>query len=498
MKETSGDPRLHRSARLRCLCRTPTGCSDSTFSKPPDRARRRAQRGRQDHTARRASTRAFRGTRPHVQPRFHALPGVPESLDSSELRLRRSIALPVVSAFRGRFGNPLRDPSRLAPNEARGKGIVLCHTQRSSRPPLVGKLGGPGSDLHARGNRAPLSLRRRADRGPYADPEKTSELIESAILNLLGLNIVDQLDRDLKVFERRKRAEDKDGPESTRIRHGEEEAARARTRLSNLRRDGAELNTRISHKQQEAERLEHEFRAAGGPLYEIRSELESLRQEGQAELSELEATLREHAAGALPLLLVKGLLGSAVSAATNERTSKREALVLDALTERDTGTLAFLREHDASREMLSLVESFLADDRAARKGLAEPDAHLGLPDDVPAKLEALLENTLPEASATASATLHRHSLNRDGGASVEEKLAHVPDEDLIAPFIDQRERLEAELAALERLNERNSIEVESAVSELERLEKTLTDLQEGRTPGRGSVDTRSPVLSATR
>ena len=31
-------------------------------------------------------------------------------------------------------------------------------------------------------------------------------------------NVVDQLDRDLKVFERRKRAEDKDGPESTRIR----------------------------------------------------------------------------------------------------------------------------------------------------------------------------------------------------------------------------------------------------------------------------------------
>ena len=42
----------------------------------------------------------------------------------------------------------------------------------------------------------------------YADPQKTSELIESAILNLLGLNIVDQLDRDLKVFERRKQADD--------------------------------------------------------------------------------------------------------------------------------------------------------------------------------------------------------------------------------------------------------------------------------------------------
>ena len=193
---------------------------------------------------------------------------------------------------------------------------------------------------------------------------------------------------------------------------------------------------------------------------------------------------------------MKGLLGSAVSAATNERISKREAMVLDALAERDTSTLAFLREHDASGEVLSLVESFLADDRAAREGLAEPEAHLGaLPDDVPAKLEALLENILPEASAAARATLHRHGLNRDGGASVEEKLAHVPDEDLITPFIDRRERLDAELAALERLNERNSIKVESAVSEIERLEKTLADLQEADAKARLGRHEKSRIVS---
>ena len=52
----------------------------------------------------------------------------------------------------------------------------------------------------------------------YADPEKTSELIESAILNLLALNVVDQLDRDLKVFERRKRADDSTG--STTVSKG--------------------------------------------------------------------------------------------------------------------------------------------------------------------------------------------------------------------------------------------------------------------------------------
>ena len=312
----------------------------------------------------------------------------------------------------------------------------------------------------------------------YADPEKTSELIESAILNLLGLSIVDRLDQDLRVFERRKRAESRDGPESTRIRHAEEEVERARGRLSKLRRDGAELNTRISHKQQEADRLEHEFRAAGGPLYDRRTELETSQQQAQAELSELEAKLREHAAGALPLLLVKALLDEAVSLASRERLAGREAMVLGALEGRDTSTLAFLNEQEAPADIVSLVESFLSDDRAARKQLSAPVAQLGLQDDVPAKLEALLGSTLPEAMVAADSTLVRHGRDNDAAASIEEQLAHIPDEDLIAPLVDRRKRLEDELATLQKQKDRFSIEVESAESELERLEKTLADLQQ--------------------
>ena len=314
----------------------------------------------------------------------------------------------------------------------------------------------------------------------YADPEKMSELIESAILNLLGLNIVDRLDQDLRVFERRKRTENKDGPEATRIRHAEEEVDKARGRLSQLRRDAAEVNTRISQKQQEAERLEHEFRAAGGPLYELRTELESFLQQVRTELSELEGELREHAAGALPLVLVKELLNEAVSLASSERAARREAMVVGALEDRDTSTLAFLREHDSSGEMAGLVESFLADDRSARKQRVEPAARLGLQDEVSVKLEALRGNIFGEASADAAATLFRHGKNKDAKTSVEEQLAHVPDEDYIAPLIERRNRVEDELAGLQKLKERNSIEVESAQSELERLEENARGLAAGR------------------
>ena len=330
----------------------------------------------------------------------------------------------------------------------------------------------------------------------YADPEKTSELIESAILNLLGLNIVDQLDRDLKVFERRKRAEDREGPESTRIRHAEEEVEKARRRLAGLRRDGAELNTRVSQKQREADRLENEYRAAGGLLYERRSELETFQQQFQSELSELEANLREHAAGALPAAVDEAFARrSGDSGDASEQAARREAMVLGALEERDTSTLSFLREHNAPSDMVSLVESFLSDDREAREHLSQLAEHLGLPDEVPAKLEALLGSTLPEAVVAADATLSRHGEHKDAAASIEEQLAHIPDEDFIAPLIEGRKRLEDELTAIQKKKNRNSIEVESAESELGRLERTLAHLQQVDARARLGRHEKSRIVS---
>ena len=329
----------------------------------------------------------------------------------------------------------------------------------------------------------------------YADPEKTSELIESAILNLLGLNVVDQLDRDLKVFERRKRTEDKDGPESARIQHAEEEAEKARRRLSDLRQIGEKLNTRIAQKQQEADRLEHEFRTAGGPLYERRTELETLRQQIQSEQSELDARLREHAAGALPLLIVKGLLEEATTLASTEKVANREAMVLGALEERDAKTLAFLRANNVDGDVHSLVESFFSDERAKRRQLSEAGTHLGLQEDTPAKLDALLGSTLPEAVVATDATLRRHGKTRDAAASVEEQIAHIPDEDFIAPLVEGRKRLDDELAGIRIQKERNRIEVESAEGELERSEKTLADLQEADAWARLGRHEKSRIVS---
>ena len=312
----------------------------------------------------------------------------------------------------------------------------------------------------------------------YADPEKTSELIESAILNLLGLGIVDQLAQDLKVFERRKRAESKDGPETARIQHVEKEVERARERLSILRGHAAKLNTRISCVQRDAERVEHEFRAAGGTLYELRAELEAGLQQVRSEVSALETKLLGHAAGALPLVLANGLLDEAVRLASDERAARREALIVGALEDRDAAALALLRERELPDEMVVQVESLLAADRAARKERSELGIRLDLQDDVPGKLDALRENTLDEAFAAAEADILRYSKNRTALTSGEEQLAHIPDEDSIAPLMERRNRLQDELAALEKRRDRNNIEVGAAQDELERLERTLADLQQ--------------------
>ena len=69
----------------------------------------------------------------------------------------------------------------------------------------------------------------------YASYEHSSELIGAAIQSLLGLDIVDQLEKDLLVYERRKRSEKKDDTALAEIKVAE-------TILHDLRKRGEQLH----------------------------------------------------------------------------------------------------------------------------------------------------------------------------------------------------------------------------------------------------------------
>ena len=204
----------------------------------------------------------------------------------------------------------------------------------------------------------------------YASYEHSSELIGAAIQSLLGLDIVDQLEKDLLVYERRKRSERKDDTALAEIKTAE-------TIVHDLRKRGEQLNQeRVSLQTQGLDRtkralakVEDEYRKLGGDLFDDRLEIERRLSEADKLVQESVEVQREIAAGVLPLLLVKPLLESANARDRYEEECRRARELSDVLQVRDRAALNHLRSQSADRETLEALKRFFRDDRAKRRAL---------------------------------------------------------------------------------------------------------------------------------
>ena len=106
----------------------------------------------------------------------------------------------------------------------------------------------------------------------YASPDEAATLIGTAIQNLLGLDLVEQLDKDIRVYERRKSAERLDGGGRAQLLEAEKELRRLRERLLAVKQQRAALQTHhIVPRRRELRTIEDEFRRLGGDLFERRT-----------------------------------------------------------------------------------------------------------------------------------------------------------------------------------------------------------------------------------
>ena len=77
----------------------------------------------------------------------------------------------------------------------------------------------------------------------YASPSDSASLVGAAIQNLLGLDIVDQLEKDMRVFQRRKEAEHIDDATRARVAGAEADLQTVQGRLARAKQDRAALRT---------------------------------------------------------------------------------------------------------------------------------------------------------------------------------------------------------------------------------------------------------------
>jgi len=160
-----------------------------------------------------------------------------------------------------------------------------------------------------------------------AEGEHAAEILGTAIHSLLGLDLVDQLETDLKVLERRKKAEGLDEEAIKAFQQARSEVEEIDRQQEKALWEEGPLVNEAGRLEEELKAKEDLFRKEGGETYLQRDALEKELTELRNQKKALEDDYRELIAGPLPMLFVKNILPECENMARHE-TAVRHARIL--------------------------------------------------------------------------------------------------------------------------------------------------------------------------
>ncbi|GLW23490.1 DNA sulfur modification protein DndD [Microbispora triticiradicis] len=281
-----------------------------------------------------------------------------------------------------------------------------------------------------------------------ANPDRAASVIASAVQSLLGLNTVERLRNDLLAVQRRQKISKEDQQTLDEI-HRIEDAIRQADGLCD------ELTQRLASERsalEEAERryaaLEGAFAKEGGHLYARRAELETERSQVASQLiSANEVLANSLASGPLPLLLLAPQLSRVREQVEKERRASETAQVVSVLSERDRELLELLKKI-VPADSFAVAEGHLNADRERRASVAnEIRQILKFPAESLPQLTSL-DEILRQEAARAQELVEQAQLHRERLSALERQLAGVPEHDVIAALLEERDAQREELARL--------------------------------------------------
>lgn len=315
----------------------------------------------------------------------------------------------------------------------------------------------------------------------YADPEAASGLIRTATHSLLGMDIVDQLEKDLSTLRQRKRR----GSAYSDLLQEEEEAEKTFYEIDDqLKRvciASRQIRTAdLPEKQDALSAIEEEFEQKGGRLFDQRKEIEAELQSIQAKIREAEREIRGLVGEVLPLALVEDLLKKVGSRAQEEHRLFVRDEVLRVCDERDQQVLSELSEHGLDQHSVDTIREVLARHRSEGGDNTGEEPYLNLSNAAHDDIRGILSAALPDAKRRAGG-LSKHIDDLQGEASQREaELASVPAEETVEELVRRREEVKGELARLEDHLRENEAEEARLKNKRERAKQHLLQLKEKR------------------
>jgi DNA sulfur modification protein DndD len=330
----------------------------------------------------------------------------------------------------------------------------------------------------------------------YADLEGASRLIRTAIQNLLGLDVIEQLTTDLVLLERRKRSESRPTGE---IDAGAEIDARLEAletdRKAHVQRRAAAVNE-VERLEAAMSQREEVYRREGGALAEQHSSLEAAHRDAGARLEELRRGLRDAAAGPLPLAAVRPLLAR-VQARWHEQAARfRQA----------SSRAAVREERDAFRDLIAAAKIDDAARRALLVALDEREADIAdelqvmeVPAGAIEQLDAVTDGHLDGETMHARRLAKELDETRRRVADLRDAIASIPPEERLAPFARELDTARRALADARVDQEARAETIERLDREIEALRLEARSIHEAAMKERfASEDLQRVLTQSTR
>ena len=296
-----------------------------------------------------------------------------------------------------------------------------------------------------------------------AEGDNSAAILGTAINSLLGLDLVDRLDTDLLVFERRKKSEGLDPEAARQLALAQAEYEHLYNEQYRISMQIGELNIKIGRLDKDLKEKEKSFKEQGGELFLKRKLLETELAQLKQKKTDAESSFRDLAAGPLPFIMIDSMLKAVEEQAGKENEIRHNQLLVKVMEERDESLLKSLRKEKLEDSSIKKVEKNLQLDREYRAACADGAILLDADSQLSSRITHLRNAVLPQAEKASKEIINRISILTEKIARSEAELGRVPDEDRIAQA--QAELDMARKAHNEKKAELDLIEIRGQVIE---------------------------------
>lgn len=282
----------------------------------------------------------------------------------------------------------------------------------------------------------------------FAESDVSQELVRTAVSGLLGLDLVDRLENDLTVLERRHRQEAAQGDERAAMLAQQQELQQLRTRELDLMQALENADRDLNLAAEDASAARARLQREGIQQYQDRDRLAERLHTARTAAKGARQALIDALAGYGPLLLVPDLLAAAVAQATAEHDQANNRSLVGLLSERDNALLDYLRSQSASPKVQTAAAEFLVQDLEARTAGDQVHPYLGPDEQTLTFARQLVTVELPAARDELQQRVDQLDQARAALEAAERAAAAVPDADLGEAMVAEYEKANEAVVSL--------------------------------------------------